>query len=387
MKIGLVVPGFSASESDWCIPALLNLVRELAPQCDLHVYSLRYPARAEVYSVYGATVHAFGGGKAAGARRAPLLAAVLAAIAREARRAPFDLFHALWADEAGFVAVTAGRLLDTPVVVSLMGGELVGMPGIGYGHQLSRAGRWMIKRALRGADSITVGSTFLYHLAIPHVARERLEVMPLGVDTSLFKPSSRGRPSGSQAILHVASLSPVKNHDLLMRAFALVAAELPDAHLHLVGEGPLRRPLARLANALDIPERITFHGAISHDCLPHYYHTADLCVLPSLYESQGMVTLEAAASARATVGTPVGLLPELVPAECLALLGDRSEFASRIIDLLENPGQRQRIAGDVADKVEQKYTLGHTARRMMGLYGSLCASPVPQSIECLGESK
>jgi hypothetical protein len=41
----------------------------------------------------------------------------------------------------------------------------------------------------------------------------------------------------------------------------------------------------------------------------------------------------------------------------------------------------------VADKVEQKYTLGHTARRMMGLYGSLCASPVPQSIECLGESK
>jgi glycosyltransferase involved in cell wall biosynthesis len=371
MKIGLVVPGFSASESDWCIPAVLNLVRELAPHCDLHIFSLRYPARPRDYSVYGATVHAFGGGRAAGIHRAPLLAAALAAIAREARSRPFDLLHALWADEPGFVAVMAGRLLDIPVLVSLMGGELIGLPRIHYGHQLSRAGRWMVRASLHGACRVTVGSNFLRRLAASHVAEERLEVRPLGVDTSLFKPALRKRAPAPRTVLHVASLSPVKNQKLLLRAFALVAAEVEDARLYLVGEGPLRPSLTSLAHALGIAGRVTFHGAISHQDLPHYYHMADLCVLPSLYESQGMVTLEAAATVRATVGTPVGLLPEIVPPGCLATAGASADLASRLASLLEDSQLRERIADDVAAKAHQNYGLGHTVPCLLALYATL----------------
>ena len=56
MKIGLVVPGFSADEQDWCIPALLDYVRVLAQQAEVHVFTLRWPERGGTYSVYGATV-------------------------------------------------------------------------------------------------------------------------------------------------------------------------------------------------------------------------------------------------------------------------------------------------------------------------------------------
>src|SRR5690606_4402269 len=124
LKIGLVVPGFSADETDWCIPALLTTVRKLAEDHEIHVFTLRYPPEKRSYSVYGATVHALGGGTKAGLHRVSLLSRAVRSIANQARHAPFDVLHGLWADEPGFIALIAGKLLHTPVIVSLMGGEM-----------------------------------------------------------------------------------------------------------------------------------------------------------------------------------------------------------------------------------------------------------------------
>jgi hypothetical protein len=99
MRIALITPGFSASASDWCIPVLLDHVRELAREHEVHVFALRYPHRRERYEVYGATVHPCGGADARGLDRGPLLARAYRAIRAEARRRPFDLYHAFWADE------------------------------------------------------------------------------------------------------------------------------------------------------------------------------------------------------------------------------------------------------------------------------------------------
>src|SRR5262245_50711825 len=158
MRIGFITPGFSASEADWCIPALLDLVRELARDNEVHVFTLRYPHRRGPYTVYRATVHAFGGALVGGAGRAALLGRALAEISAQARRRPFDVLHGLWADEPGFLAVAAGRLLGTPAVVSLLGGELIAMPDIGYGGELSRINRWLIRPARRGAARVTAGA-------------------------------------------------------------------------------------------------------------------------------------------------------------------------------------------------------------------------------------
>ncbi len=138
MRIGLITPGFSADENDWCIPALLDLVRELSSRHDVYVLTLRYPHERRRYQVYGATVHALGGATAAGFRRLPLMTRAIAALGRAHRQAPFEVLHGLWADEPGFLAVRAGRLLGVPAVVSLLGGEMVAFPEIGYGGQLGQ---------------------------------------------------------------------------------------------------------------------------------------------------------------------------------------------------------------------------------------------------------
>lgn len=102
-------------------------------------------------------------------------------------------------------------------------------------------------------------------------------------------------PSGAR-IVHVGSLKPVKNHPLLLRAFALIAD--PDARLMLVGTGQGEADLRALAADLGIAERVIFAGFHS-DPTP-FYITADLFALSSDYEGFGNVIVEAMAC-----GTPV----------------------------------------------------------------------------------
>jgi glycosyltransferase involved in cell wall biosynthesis len=123
-------------------------------------------------------------------------------------------------------------------------------------------------------------------------------------------PALDGRP----ALLHVASLVPVKDQALLLEAFAGVRARAREARLHVVGDGPLRGALEARVARLGLTGVVRFHGSLPHDALPRIYRQAHVLVQSSRFESQGLVTLEAAASGCPALGTAVGVLPELFPA-------------------------------------------------------------------------
>lgn len=381
MRLGLITPGFSAGEDDWCIPALLDLVRELSSRHDVTVVTLRYPHQPGTYRVYGATVHALGAGTAGGLHRAPLMARGLMALRRAHRQAAFDVLHGLWADEPGFLAASAGRLLDVPAVVSLLGGELVALPEIGYGGQLSRSNRWLAGRALRQARAVTAGSAYLRDIASASVDRARLVVLPLGVDTRLFHPLEPGQAPGDVAgltgqfkLLHVASLAPIKDPSTLLRAVAFVANRHPGVHLHVVGDGPLRGQLEAEAHALGLGESVTFHGAVAHERLPAYYRAADLFVLSSRYESQSLVALEAAACGCPVAGTAVGILPELAPPEYLASPGDVPALAAAIEHSLDQPAQRLAAGRAAYDLARSRYGLQQAVPALEALYRQIARS-------------
>jgi glycosyltransferase involved in cell wall biosynthesis len=380
LRIGLVLPGFSASESDWCIPALLDLVRILSstPGVEVEVFPLRYPDRRTPYRVYSAIVHPQGGIRAHRSGRVVLWSRALRAIVRAHRRAPFDLLHAFWADEPGLVAVMAAKLLRIPAVVSLAGGELVGFPDIGYGGQLHRSSRWITRSTLRYATLVTAGSDFLAQIAAKHVGTDRLAVLPLGVDTALFgRGSAKADPSPYQVtppdalnILHVASLVPIKDQRTLLRATARLVEAEPNAHLHLAGEGPLLGTLQAEANRLGIPDHVHFIGPVAHDALPDLYRAADFCVLTSVHEAEAMVVLEAAAVGRLTVGTAVGLLPDLCP-EGAVPVGDVANLARVMIEMARNPEMRWQAGARALRVVEKDYALNQTVGRLLQCYGSL----------------
>lgn len=370
-RVAWVVPGFSASEADWCIPALLDLARVLSHRVDLHIFTLRYPHRSGTYRVFNATVSAFGGALGRGAATARLWNAALRAIQTEHKKRPFDLVHAFWAGETGLVAAVAARLIRRPCIIHLAGGEMVALHDIGYGGQVAWRDRLKTDLALRLVTRITAGSAYLLDLTRrrlppPHAAK--LSLSPLGVDLTRFHPASPLTPHPSPLtnhlrLLQVASLSPVKDQALLLEALARVRAASIPATLDLVGGEPDARyaaHLRRLADKLQVGEAVRWGGAVDHAGLTALYQRADLYVQSSRHEAQGMAVLEAGACGIPTVGTAVGVVADLAPAAALATpIGDADALADAII-ALATPDQRLALGSAVYNRIQANYSLERT---------------------------
>jgi len=168
--------------------------------------------------------------------------------------------------------------------------------------------------------------------------REKVILVPSGIDRSLFYPFNQagcleakqwagGRPEG-KTILAVGRIEPVKGFDLLLEAASLLPAE-DDFEIIIAGgdhkSRVLTAALKEKAGALGLGGKINFAGVVEYDRLPVYYNAADVTVLPSYYESFGLVALESAACGTPVVASPVGVLPELVARDgaCGTLVGER----------------------------------------------------------------
>ena len=377
MRIGLVVPGFSADPSDWCIPALRDLVRQLAPTADIHVFALRYPYRAEQYELFGARVTALGGGEVGRRGSLGLWGRATMALAAEHRRRPFDVLHAFWAGETGGLTAVVGRALAIPTVVSLAGGELVGLRDIGYGGVLRRAERVKTRLALRLAQAVTAGSTLALALAQPWLrppAASRARRIPLGVDLTRFTPVRLSPTDSPVRILHVASLAGVKDQATLLRAAALLKQRRYAFELELVGSGPLEPELRSLAKRVGVENVVRWRGAIGHEQMPGEYGRGHLFVLSSRHEAQGIAVLEAAACGLPVVGTRVGVVPELAPdAARVAPVGDAAGLADGIAELLDDPPTRTRLGCSARELAAAEFGLERCAARFLDLYAEVTA--------------
>jgi glycosyltransferase involved in cell wall biosynthesis len=375
VKVGLIVPGFSADADDWCIPVLVDVVRELSRRIDLHVFALRYPYHRGRYRVHGAQVHALGGGESRGVSRAGLLLGACSALVAESRRGRFDVLHGLWADEPGSVAVAVGRLLRIPTVVSVMGGELVALPDIGYGGQLAWSGRALSTLALRAADRVTAACDSTVGLT---ERRSTVVRLTWGIDPQVFEPASAPVSlEGTLRILHVASLVPVKDQITLLRAVAQLRASVPGVHFHVAGDGPLRTALCDQARALDLAGSVTFHGHIPRHHLASFYRAADVLALSSRFESQSVVVLEAALSGLPIVGTAVGLVSDFAPDAAIAVpVGDDAALA-RAMASMQDPQVRHSLAEAARQRVRSDCLAAVTADRLVELYRRAGARPAP----------
>jgi glycosyltransferase involved in cell wall biosynthesis len=372
VRVGLVVPGFSADANDWCIPALRNLALQLAGVADLHVFTLRYPARPARYELFGAHITALGGGEARGLGSAGLWRRTASALAAEHRAHPFDVLHAFWAGEPGFVSALMGRALRIPTVVSLAGGELVRLRDIGYGGHLRRAERMKTRLALRLARVVTAGSASTLASATSWLGPQppwRMRQIPLGVDLTMFAPADDRPADRVPRLLNVASLSRVKDQATLLLAAALLRERGYAFDLEIAGSGPLQGELRSLAGRLDLDSTVRWRGEIVHDRLPREYQRAQLFVLSSRHEAQSMVALEAAAIGLPVVGTSVGVLPELAPAAArVAPVGDADGLADAIAGLLNDEPSRIRSGQAARSRAVAEYGLELCTARFHDLY-------------------
>ena len=189
------------------------------------------------------------------------------------------------------------------------------------------------------------------------VPAARLSVIPNGVDVDYFQPAPEGGPYPAVA-LSVARMVPDKDLATLIRAFAALAPEFPQAQLWLVGEGPLLGNLQRLAGEL-LPAGACRFLPPQADLRPLFLKSG-LLVLSSRTEALPNVVLEAMAAGLPVAATAVGGVPELVtPARTgwLAEPSDPPALAAALRRLLANPEQCRDFGREGRRRVVRDFSL------------------------------
>ncbi|MCE2464507.1 MAG: glycosyltransferase [Dehalococcoidia bacterium] len=220
--------------------------------------------------------------------------------------------------------------------------------------------------------------------------RDRIQVVPCGVDLSLFRPLDIGESrkklglNGEKVIIYVGRVEPIKGLDLLLRSTAIMEGR--EALKVLIVGGNLSQEeevqkLKDLADELGIASITEFIGIVDQKHLPMYYSAADVCVVPSHYESFGLAALESLACGTPVVATRVGGLPAVVqhgrngylmPWRC------PEPFANSMEVILYSEGLQRSMSVEARKRAEG---MGweNVAQETLQLYDLVCQGvPVPK---------
>jgi glycosyltransferase involved in cell wall biosynthesis len=238
---------------------------------------------------------------------------------------------------------------------------------------------------VRRADAVVCISDFVRSQLmslVPPADWARLHTVRCGIDVERFRPPDGPRAAGRGEILTVAAMSPRKGHAVLLAALAELARRGADFGALLVGDGPERPALERLADELGIRARVRFAGALAEEDLPPLYRAADVFCLPSYAEGVPIVLMEAMASELPVVATGVMGVPELVEDGRSGLVvppGRPDALADALAQLLDDPALRSELGRAARERVRSEYEVGAAAvqlgRVLAGVTGVAAGAP------------
>jgi D-inositol-3-phosphate glycosyltransferase len=255
------------------------------------------------------------------------------------------------------------------------------------------------KRVLKGADRLVAATPaevaqlqWLYGADVL-----KIQVIPPGVDVSHFYPIEKdeakefiGVTPCDRMLLFVGRIEPLKGMDVLIHAVVRMResgqfSEYPFC-LAVIGGDPhgdsgeasaaLSEEMARLQGLRDqlgLEDFVIFLGKQSQDTLPYYYSAAEAVVVPSHYESFGMVALEAMACGTPVVASQVGGLAFLIQDGLTGFhvpVGDPEALADRLMALLKNPALKARM-GEQAEQFARGYRWEVITRKIVEQYQDL----------------
>jgi glycosyltransferase involved in cell wall biosynthesis len=287
----------------------------------------------------------------------------------------YDLLHAYFLTQAGFVAVYAGKTVNLPVVVSARGNDLdraVFDPG--------KAGH--ILYALQNASVVTANSQELVSKARALAPGQQVVRIPNGVDAELFKPQARSQILSQSLglddrfVIGFVGEARAKKGLATMLLAAAEADRQREICLLMVGgvrPGQDEETLAIFCKQHpDFPLVVT--GYIPRDELPAYYGLMDVFIMPSLYDGLPNALLEGMACERAVVATPVGGIRDALDDSHSGVLvppGDASALAEAICSLISQPEERHRLGLNARQAVLEQFTLAQELEANLSIYDQM----------------
>jgi glycosyltransferase involved in cell wall biosynthesis len=229
------------------------------------------------------------------------------------------------------------------------------------------------------ADAIiAISSAVARALVESGIPRERIEIVPSGVDLSRpFLPASSetlariGVPPGAPIVVQVAQLVGHKDPVTFVRAIARARQLVPSLHALLVGDGPLRSEVERAIAELGL--RGVVHLTGYREDADSILAAANVATLSSSEEGLGTVLLDAMSMGKPIAATTAGGIPEIIEhgvSGLLAPVRDADRLGVNIAELLSHPGLADRLSRKARERVTE-FSVQRTAERTVGVYQRL----------------
>ncbi len=206
----------------------------------------------------------------------------------------------------------------------------------------------------------------------------KVRIVPNGVDPEKIKPSENQAELKRQfglgeapVVLFVGALIPRKGLSFLVEAAKQVAKTHGDVRFVLVGDGPLKTQLTVDLAANNLSGNFLFKSGLTEESLAKMYGCADVFVLPSIQEGQGIVLLEASAAGKPVVAFDIGGVNEAVVNGETGLLvnrGSSGELAEALLKLLGDVGLREKMGSAGRKFVVENFTWDICAQKMLAVY-------------------
>jgi phosphatidyl-myo-inositol dimannoside synthase len=263
--------------------------------------------------------------------------------------------------------------------------------GVTHGHEAGWAALPVARRLLRRIGDTVDVLTYLGEYtrsrmarALSRVAATRMARLAPGVDEKVFFPGAGGAGvrdryglTGRPTVVCVSRLVPRKGQDALIHAWPRVLRAVPDAALLLVGGGPYRRELERMADALGVADAMVLTGSVPWEDLPAHYDAGDVFAMPCRtrrhgldVEGLGIVYLEASATGLPVVAGDSGGAPDAVlDGETGVVVEGRSvtAVADAVIGLLGDPDRAREMGQRGRAWVESEWRWEVQAARLDAL--------------------
>jgi glycosyltransferase involved in cell wall biosynthesis len=283
---------------------------------------------------------------------------------------PLDLIHAHYAVPAGDAALRWLRRHrpDVPLVVSVHGGDL------SYVARRTGRGARTVTRVLRSADAVIANSEMtrqgIEQLTGPLA---RIRVIHPGADS----PNGAAERHAAPTLVTVAHLEPHKNQENVIRALAALAGPHPRLRYELIGKGPDRERLERIARSLGVGDRVGFLGPMPHEAALDELARCHVHVMPSIHDAFGVAHVEAmAAGLPAIGGEGTGAEDIAAAGEGITLVppGDVSALARAIERLVADDAERERVGQAARHTAAAHFSWQRNADETLALYEEVVRS-------------
>ena len=224
--------------------------------------------------------------------------------------------------------------------------------------------RWLYKKGfaipVAISDQIRKDAVNIYQIPL-----HKIEVIYNPVDYETFSTQEKVAHKGT-VFVNVARFNFIKNHEVLIRAFADVYQHMPFTRLILAGDGELLEPMQQLVHRLLLDKAVVFLGNVTN--VPLLLSKCDVFVLPSKSEGMPVSLLEAEAAGLPIIASRVGGIPDVVKNNGILVTANKVEELAEAMEYMAEHAESCRQMGKKSQDIAKKYSADIIARKYENLY-------------------